>query len=307
MWLICFAAISKSAQFPFHSWLPDTLAAPTPVSALMHAGIINGGGVLLLKFAPALIEVTSAGLFLAIVGSITMTIGMLSMWSQTSIKRKLAWSTVSQMGFMTAEIGMFAFVPAFIHILSHGLYKATAFLDSGTIDQPFPRPIAITGWSNLAILVIGILVSIPVQLILHPRAIQATDGAIIAMVGLGCGHAMVAIFSNLKQVKANLMLTWLLMIAGAQVVALMAAILLRAFDHFLELPVASPSVIATVASVIPVVTLSLLSVFRAFEPSIRASNFGRTLFVHAQNGFYIGLRADRLVAKIWKPLTTKAI
>ncbi|CAN5573291.1 hypothetical protein BH11ARM1_BH11ARM1_01080 [soil metagenome] len=134
-WFIAIAAMTKSAQFPFHRWLPETLDAPTPVSAIMHAGAINGGGVLLLKFASAITQVSSACLALSIVGCLTMTVGMRGLWSEPTRKGKLAWSTVAQMGFMTAECGIAAFAAAFLHIVAHGLYKAECFLRSGTLPK----------------------------------------------------------------------------------------------------------------------------------------------------------------------------
>jgi NAD(P)H-quinone oxidoreductase subunit 5 len=139
-WCIAIAAMTKSAQFPFHGWLPETLDAPTPVSAIMHAGAINGGGALLIKFAPAIVENPSACLALSVVGCMTMVVGMRGLWVEPTLKGKLAWSTVAQMGFMTAECGVAAFAAAFLHIVAHGLYKAEGFLRSGTLQsQPAAR------------------------------------------------------------------------------------------------------------------------------------------------------------------------
>ncbi|MEM8495274.1 MAG: proton-conducting transporter membrane subunit, partial [Planctomycetota bacterium] len=84
MLLIALAALTKSAQFPFHSWLPETMESPTPVSALMHAGVINAGGALLLRFAPVLIEVPAALALLVAIGTLTATLGVLAMWTQTN-------------------------------------------------------------------------------------------------------------------------------------------------------------------------------------------------------------------------------
>ena len=304
VWWICIAAISKSAQFPFHTWLPDTLASPTPVSALMHAGIINGGGALLLKFAPALVEVPSAGLFLAIVGSTTMTIGMVSMWGQTSIKRKLAWSTVSQMGFMTAECGMAAFVAALIHILGHGLYKATAFLDSGTVEPVSPPSTRLSGVRTVALLCTGLVLSIPLQVSLHTGAFVPAQLAVMAMTGLAIGHVMVTLHSTLSASRPPIF-TWMAMIACSQLIALVSGLVFRVATQTLFLPPAHASNLATITSAIPVVTLLSLSLFRAFEPEIRRSSFGRSLHVHSQSGFYVGLLADKVVSRIWNPLLTR--
>ena len=304
VWWICLAAITKSAQFPFHTWLPDTLASPTPVSALMHAGIINGGGALLLKFSPAVVEVPSAGLFLSLVGSVTMVIGMISMWGQTSIKRKLAWSTVSQMGFMTAECGMAAFVAALIHILGHGLYKATAFLDSGTVESVSLQPSRLTSSRSLALMLAGVVLAAPLQVALHAGEISSTQWTIIAMTGLAVGHAFIALYSFHTQVRSASW-TWLTMIGGSQLIALLSAVMFRVATKEFQLPLPHPSVISTISCVIPVVTLAGLSLYRIFEAEIQRVSVGRAIYIHSQNGFYIGQLADTLVSRIWNPVTWK--
>lgn len=134
-WLIALAAVLKSAQFPFHTWLPDTMGTPTPVSAIMHAGIINAGGVLLIRFSPLFAETTTALYAVAAIGAITAIFGSFVMLSQTSIKRSLAYSTIAQMGFMLMQCGLGAFHLALLHIVAHSLYKAHTFLSSGSTVQ----------------------------------------------------------------------------------------------------------------------------------------------------------------------------
>jgi len=132
-WMLALCAVFKSAQFPFHTWLPETMEAPTPVSALMHAGIVNAGGYLLIRMSPILTLAPSAMWAVAGLGAFTALIAALAMLSQTSIKRSLAWSTIAQMGFMMLQCGLGAFSAAMLHILAHSLYKAHAFLASGSV------------------------------------------------------------------------------------------------------------------------------------------------------------------------------
>ena len=132
-WLIVLAAVAKSAQFPLHGWLPETLETPTPVSALMHAGIVNAGGYLLIRLSPIVITAPWALATLAAIGSITLLIAGISMMVQPSVKRSLAYSTVAQMGFMMVQCGFGAFSAAMLHIVAHSLYKAHAFLRSGSV------------------------------------------------------------------------------------------------------------------------------------------------------------------------------
>lgn len=133
--LYVIGAMTKSAQFPFHIWLPDTMETPTPVSALMHAGIINAGGFLIVRLSPI---VSHAGLALHIlfaVGALTAIFGGLIYLVQTDIKRSLAYSTISQMGYMMMQCGVGAFSAAVLHLIMHGFYKANAFLGAaGRVD-----------------------------------------------------------------------------------------------------------------------------------------------------------------------------
>jgi NAD(P)H-quinone oxidoreductase subunit 5 len=131
--LLVVGAITKSAQFPFHTWMPLTMETPTPVSALMHAGIVNAGGYLMIRVSP-LVSLSTLGMnLLAVIGGFTACYAALVMVTQTSIKKKLAYSTIAQMGFMLLQCGLGAYSAAMLHILAHSLYKAYAFLSSGSV------------------------------------------------------------------------------------------------------------------------------------------------------------------------------
>ncbi|CCQ89150.1 putative NADH-quinone oxidoreductase, subunit L [Nitrospina gracilis 3/211] len=129
--LIFVGAMAKSAQFPLHVWLPDTMDSPTPVSALMHAGIVNAGGFLLNRLAPfyALSPTTLHVVFL--IGVLTVLLGASMMLVQNDIKKTLGFSTMGQMGYMIMECGLGAFALAIFHLIAHGLFKATLFLRAG--------------------------------------------------------------------------------------------------------------------------------------------------------------------------------
>jgi NAD(P)H-quinone oxidoreductase subunit 5 len=125
------AAALKTAAFPLHGWLTEVMEAPTPVSALLHAGIINAGGVLLITAAPLVQASTGAMAALVLIGGLTALFGAAVMLTQSAIKTALAWSTVSQMGFMLLQCGLGLWTLALLHIVAHSLYKAHAFLSSG--------------------------------------------------------------------------------------------------------------------------------------------------------------------------------
>ena len=129
--LIFIGAMSKSAQVPLHMWLPDSLYAPTPVHALLHAGIINVGGFLLNRLAP-LYVLSSAMLHVVFtVGLVTAIAGTSMMLLQNDIKKTLGYSTIGQMGYMIMECGLGAFSLAVFHLVAHGLFKASIFLNCG--------------------------------------------------------------------------------------------------------------------------------------------------------------------------------
>lgn len=133
--LIFVGAMAKSAQFPLHVWLPDTMDSPTPVSALMHAGIINAGGFLLNRLAPLYALSPSTLHLVFIVGFCTVLLGASMMLVQNDIKKTLGFSTMGQMGYMIMECGLGAFALAIFHLIAHGFFKATLFLASGSIIQ----------------------------------------------------------------------------------------------------------------------------------------------------------------------------
>lgn len=307
--LIVIAAMTKSAQFPFHSWLPETMESPTPVSALMHAGVINAGGVLVLRFSPVIARVPMAMLLLSVVGTLTVVIGMLAMWSQVSVKRTLAWSTVGQMGFMMVQFGLAAFPAAWLHILGHGLYKAWSFLRSGGVPAPAP-PSQLSPAATLGFGAFGTLAAVP-ALMLAARitgfAPQDSPGemGLAAVVALSIGQLWVAMFQTPAVGVARL--TRLAgAIAGTFASATLAFLLYRWAGDFLD-PVIGHlphlgGTIATISATIPVVAIAGLLVIQALLPVLGRSRAGRALYVHSLNGFYFGAIADVVVDVVWSRL-----
>lgn len=129
--LISAAVLLKCAQLPLHGWLIQVMEAPTPVSALLHAGVVNLGGYVLIRLAPLIAASPEAQTLLVLVGSLTAAIAGLVMLTRVTIKVRLAWSTCSQMGFMVMECGMGLYDLALLHLIAHALYKAHAFLTAG--------------------------------------------------------------------------------------------------------------------------------------------------------------------------------
>lgn len=133
--LLGIAAMTKSVQFPVHYWLKKTLLAPTPASAIMHAGVVNAGGILLLKSTGLLSALPLLGLGIALVGTTSAIYGHLQSQKSPDIKQKLVYSTVSQMGYIFFLCSIEAYAIALVHIMAHGLVKASLFLNAASIDQ----------------------------------------------------------------------------------------------------------------------------------------------------------------------------
>jgi len=130
--LVFMGAVGKSAQFPLHIWLPDAMEGPTPVSALIHAATMVAAGVyMVVRIFPIL---TPGALeFIAVVGAITALMAAITAITQNDIKRVLAYSTVSQLGYMIMALGVGAYQAGFFHLTTHAMFKACLFLCSGSV------------------------------------------------------------------------------------------------------------------------------------------------------------------------------
>ncbi len=134
--LVVVAVALRSAQLPFHGWLIQVMEAPTPVSALLHAGVANLGGFVLIRLAPWMAHARAAQLLLVLIGLGSAVIAALVMTTRVSVKVALAWSTCAQMGFMLVQCGLGLWHLALLHLVAHSLYKAHAFLGAGSaVDE----------------------------------------------------------------------------------------------------------------------------------------------------------------------------
>ena len=298
------AAICKSAQIPFHTWLPDTLEAPTPVSALMHAGIVNGGGFALIRFSPLF---TSAELALNIatcVGGTTAMLGMIVMWTQTSIKKSLAWSTVMQMGFMVLQCGLGAYSLALIHILGHGFYKARAFLLSGTISESKQPPMITHSFKRSIIsLLFGIAISVSILWIASSlTGLQAKSwpGGIISLIVLILALAQIAV-PQFKANNPNLMARVISCAALLSFVVLSEAGVSKFYGaNFAHVtPLLDRGMAGQFIATIVITLFSILALLSCGLPFFAKSRYGQICYSHAVNGFYVGLYADRVVRALW--------
>jgi NAD(P)H-quinone oxidoreductase subunit 5 len=151
------AAMIQSALIPFHTWLLSSMTAPTPASALMHAGFVNAGGILLARFAPVVGAESTVMLLVVVVGASSALLGKLLKSVQADVKTRLGCSTVGQMGFMLMQAGLGFFAAAIAHLVLHGFYKAYLFLASGAeVEHTTP---AETGHATAGLGPVGLVVT----------------------------------------------------------------------------------------------------------------------------------------------------
>ncbi|MBC7520419.1 MAG: NADH-quinone oxidoreductase subunit L [Sandarakinorhabdus sp.] len=311
--LIVVAALLKSAQFPLHGWLIEVMETPTPVSALLHAGIINAGGFLLLRFSDVLVLSAPALDTLALVGGFTALFGSMVMLTQSSIKVSLAWSTIAQMGFMMLQCGLGAWSAALLHIVAHSCYKAHAFLSSGSVVD-----IARASWSpspggaphpaRMGIALGVVLATALVASSLFGATLNQQPGvfALGSIMLFGLTHLIAQSIDerpNLFVIGRTLALAVVVAVTyfGLQwgAAALMAGTLPG--NAALRGPLTLVIVIMVVGAFANV-TLLQSSLGRA-----GGSARGRALYVHVSNGFYVNTIANRLVLRLWPARAPEAL
>ena len=132
--LLFIGAMGKTAQFPLHVWLPDSMEGPTPISALIHAATMVTAGIFMVARMSPLFELSETALsFVMVIGAITALFMALLAIVQNDIKRVVAYSTLSQLGYMTVALGASAYSVAIFHLMTHAFFKAVLFLGAGSV------------------------------------------------------------------------------------------------------------------------------------------------------------------------------
>jgi NAD(P)H-quinone oxidoreductase subunit 5 len=297
--LLALAALLKSAQFPTHGWLTEVMETPTPVSALLHAGVVNAGGFLLIRFADVMLQAPGVLAVLVMIGGFTALFGSMVMLTQSAVKTSLAWSTVAQMGFMILQCGLALFPIALLHIVAHSLYKAHAFLASGsaietvaaarrpgTVTIPNARAVGRAFLLALAIYaVIGVLFGFADK---PPQALAL--GAILIF---GTAYLIAQGLAD----AAPWALTWRTSLYSVSAATAYFA-LQRGADRLLigTLPAApQPGPLEWTLMVLAVVTFGIVAVAQALFPFWAYHPAAAGLRVHLSNGLYINALFDRLL------------
>nr|WP_211106045.1 proton-conducting transporter membrane subunit [Nitrospirillum iridis] len=297
--LLALAAMLKSAQFPTHGWLTEVMETPTPVSATLHAGVINAGGFLLIRFADVMLLAPTVLALLVIIGGLTALFGSLVMLTQPAVKTSLAWSTVAQMGFMIFECGLSLFPLALLHIVAHSLYKAHSFLASGgavervaAIRRPGPVAIPDAGavgrafaWALALYVVVGLAFGLTHK---SPQAIAL--GAILIF---GVAYMLAQGFAD---AAPRALTRRTAVYAGATSVGYFA--LQKAATSLtagLLPPAPPPGPLEWALMALAVGSFGLVAVVQAMFPLWAHHPAAGGLRVHLSNGFYVNAVFDRIV------------
>lgn len=207
--LVALAAFARSAQFLLHTWLPYTMDGPTPVSALMHAGVVNAGGFLINRFAPVFVHTDSVLYWVFLVGLVTALAGSVLMLSQSDTKKTLGYSTMGQMGFMTMECGVGAFSLAIFHLIAHGLFKGTMFLNSGAVIGQARRHDAVPKDEMYTF-----VIEKQPQVRRSPFVVMFVTTTLVPLIVLGLAHLVIA--SEVFQEQGAIILLFFGWVTGAQ-------------------------------------------------------------------------------------------
>ncbi len=313
--MLAMGALTKSAQFPFHSWLPDTLETPTPVSSLMHAGIINAGGFLMIRLSPVVAESSGAMNVLWMTGAFTAMMAAVVMLTQPSIKRALAWSTIAQMGFMMLQCGLGAWSAALLHLVAHSLYKSYAFLSSGsavdglktsaTSRAMAPRmgnADAVAGWVSVGTLALSLVFSLALTWIITSLIgldLSAKNGLVILglIQLLGLSHLMHQTLLSAKP------------LIGVRGVATTVSVMSGYWCSYLLIDQALGFGMASANRSWSLVDQAFLGAFASLLILLAAMAYlprvwqpwmaWPSLYVHATNGFYLDVPLRRVTAWLW--------
>tara|TARA_R110002012_G_scaffold252147_1_gene430670 strand:+ start:501997 stop:503286 length:1290 start_codon:yes stop_codon:yes gene_type:complete len=304
MIFIAAAAILKSALFPTHAWLVEVMETPTPVSAMLHAGLLNAGPFLIARMSFLMTEMTYAPIILIIFGGFTAVFGSIAYMTQSSVKTALGYSSISHMGFSILLCGFGIYAAAILHLVAHSFYKAHAFLSSGSlIDVKKASKINLKpSNSNPLILIASIILAFVIfgslALLWGVNPIEELSLLVVSCIivmGLSLLIGTTLSTKNSKQLILKItMVAAVVALAFFSLEALMANVLKS------QIPVVSqPSNLVTVMLFFWLVIFIGLVLIQMFSPFIKGKKFWRKWSIHFRNGLYANVIYDRMVGALY--------
>jgi NAD(P)H-quinone oxidoreductase subunit 5 len=298
--LVVFAACLKSAMFPFHGWLLEVMETPTPVSALLHAGLLNAGIFLVVRFGELVFLSTPALIVLIVIGGFTAIFASSAMITQSSVKVSLAYSSASHMGFMLMLCGFGAHPVAIIHLIAHSFYKAHAFLSSGSVIEyvrntgsqkldAIPNPLILLANLALSLVVfLAVATALGIDVTRRPG-----ETAVIAIFMIAVTYLLVKGTTGnapLVVIGRTTLLAVLVTLAFFALELLGVALLGSAVAYF-----PTPDTPTLMAMVLTVVAFGGVTVLSTWLPALVNRPAWQTFYVHLKNGLYANTLFDRFM------------
>ncbi|MBD3626494.1 proton-conducting transporter membrane subunit [Cyclobacterium sp.] len=297
---LALAAILKSAQFPTHGWLIEVMETPTPVSALLHAGLLNAGPFLIIRMAYVMDAATVAPILLLVLGGLTALFASVAYLTQTSIKTALGYSSVGHMGFSLMVCGLGVYPAAMLHLVSHSFYKAHAFLSSGSAIDLVRAAKVMDVTRIVSPLKVALGIFLALLLYVGFAWLWGIDpqnelpllfiGAVIVM---GLSRLFTAAFA--RKWDARLMIR-----AGILAITVtLAFFTLEAGTDFLlgiQVPdIRMPGLVNILVSGFILLGFSLVVLVQILAPQFSNKPQYQSLAVHVRNGFYANAWFERLI------------
>lgn len=301
--LLVVAAVLKSAQFPTHGWLIEVVETPTPVSALLHAGLLNAGPFLMVRMGFLMIESTPASLMLIIIGGFTALFASIVYMTQPSVKVALGYSSVAHMGFSLLICGFGVHTAAILHVVAHSFYKAHAFLSSGSVIDAVRARKIVSPKRKGSIIRISLGIALALGIYAAVCAIWGINpnqnfgllvtGAIMVM---GISQVIVTILDTKSTIDS------LLASAGIALLVILSFFTLEHAASILlieQLPIHyEPTMVIKLASVLIISCYGGVVFLQLTAPARNGNRIGYRLGIHLRNGFYVNVIFDRMIGSL---------
>ncbi len=300
---LALAAMLKSAQFPTHGWLIEIMETPTPVSALLHAGLLNAGPFLLIRMSFVMETSTFTSIFLIIVGGLTALFASVAYLTQTSVKTALGYSSVGHMGFSLMTCGLGVYSAALLHLVAHSFYKAHAFLSSGSvIDLVRAAKVEKVEKSvNLLKIILGVAMALALYAVFAWLwGIDLKKDVSLFLIGIIIIMGLSRLFTSAIASKWNFKL--LARATGLALLVTVAFFSLESATHALiatqipELSVPHRAKIIAIGFIL--LTFGTAVFIQGIASQLSQKPFYRTLAIHIRNGFYANAYFDKLVGAL---------
>lgn len=302
--LFAAAALLKSAQFPTHGWLVEVMETPTPVSALLHAGLLNAGPFLIIRMAHIMEVSSAAPMILIVIGGFTALFASLVFMTQPSIKTALGYSSVAHMGFSLLTCGLGVYPAAMLHLVSHSFYKAHAFLSSGSVIEVL-RASKVKAAERIGsplrialgiILGIGLYTGFAIAWGIDP----ASEFSLLAIGGiivLGLSRLFTSAIDSNGGPKLILRATFL------SILVTLAFFLLESGSNLLlssQLPeLTQPSLVEMIMTGTILLFFGATVFLQIIAPALSSNSYYLAFSIHIRNGLYVNVLFDRIVRGLY--------